>query len=655
MTRMPISPAGIRSLEDIEALEATPLTAHDLPATTYDALKAGAAKDLTAPALSYFFNAKSMRAPFTLSHAELFAKVTQTANVFRQLGLGRNDVVAYVLPNLPETHYTIWGGSAAGRVLAVNPLLEAEQIGELLDAAQVKLLVTLEKTPRADIWEKTVAAAHRAPSIERILTCSVFDTMVGGGPAPAAMKLMGRWRSVQSPTLRLGDRTVPVSRLMDAVDRAPAEGLSFDPPGPNDISTMLCTGGTTGLPKIALRSHRSEVFDCWAVSQFNPDVGKPGAAVLCGLPLFHSNAILVTGLLPFMAGGHVVLATPQGYRGEGVIADFWKIVEHYRVATFSGVPTVYASLLETAREGADIGSVQFAACGAAPMPVELFNAFVKQTGIPIVEGYGLTEGAVASSLNPTQTDAPRIGSIGLRLPYQDMRCAILDERDAFVRWAGVDEIGVILISGPNVFCGYLIDAQTEGVFIEQDGKRWLNTGDLARQDNDGYFWMTGRKKELIIRGGHNIDPKIIEDAMHKHPAVAMAAAVGRPDKRVGEIPVLYYQVSPGADVSPEELAQFAQVHVTERAAIPKDFVPLNQLPVTAVGKIHKVALAMMEIERAIRAEAAALGVEPDAVDVVQDQSRGVMAKIRVRGECKDLAQTLGRSAFAVDFEDNALA
>ena len=644
---------GFRCLADIEAFEKAQFLSRELPATTYEAIRRGAAIDPEAPALSFFVSARSFDAPRVFSHRELFAKITQTANTLRRLGIGRADVVAYVLPNLPETHLTIWGGSAAGRVLAINPLLEADQIADLLRAADAKLVVTLEKTPGADIWEKVRAAAPTVPGLTRILTCSVFDSLVKGSLATSAFKGLSHLRGRTTTSLRVGNRNIPISRLLNEIEGERSDALDFAPPQPDDISTMLCTGGTTGLPKIARRSHRSEVYDCWALSQFNPVIASPGSSVFCGLPLFHSNAILVTGLLPFMSGGHVVLATPQGYRGDDVIANFWKMADHYGFVAFSGVPTVYAALLDMPRDGLDTSSIVFGACGAAPMPVELFNSFVEQTGIPIVEGYGLTEGAVASSLNPTNPDRRRIGSIGLRLPYQAMRCAVLDQTDKFERWAEADEIGVIMISGPNVFDGYIVESQNQGVLHEIDGAIWFNTGDLARQDADGYFWMTGRKKELIIRGGHNIDPRIIEEAMHKHPAIAMAAAVGRPDAKAGEVPVLYYQSSSGTDVAKTELLAFAETHVPERAAVPKDFIRLEKLPVTAVGKIHKVSLNMMEIDRTIRSEARAAQAEIAALDVVQDNQRGVVAKLRLNGRCKEMRRALGTYTFFVDFENTA--
>ena len=184
-----------------------------------------------------------------------------------------------------------------------------------------------------------------------------------------------------------------------------------------------------------------------------------------------------------------------------------------------------------------------------------------------------------------------------------MRALILDDDNRYVRDAETDEIGVIAIRGPNVFAGYLDPAHNKGIWIERDGETWLNTGDLGRQDADGYFWLTGRKKELIIRGGHNIDPKLIEDALQSHPAVALTAAIGSPDAHAGELPVAYVQLKAGASATEAELLEHAARSIPEKAAIPKRVKIATSLPTTAVGKLFKTALVEREIEETVRAEA----------------------------------------------------
>ena len=279
---------------------------------------------------------------------------------------------------------------------------------------------------------------------------------------------------------------------------------------------------------------------------------------------------------------------------------------------------------------------------------ELFREFERRTGVKILEGYGLTEGACVSSINPPHGER-RIGSIGIRIAYQNMRAVLLDDSGEYLRDADVDETGLITISGPNLFEGYLEERHNQGLWIDIDGQRWLNTGDLGRQDAQGYFWLTGRKKELIIRGGHNIDPKQIEEALQAHPAVALAAAIGSPDAYSGEVPVAYVQLRPGHTCNAEELESFAQLNISERAAVPKRIEILETLPLTAVGKIFKPALQQREIARVVQQEVEHLCLQEIAVDVVQDGRRGLVACIRAGADEENLARLLGRYSFQVEW------
>jgi fatty-acyl-CoA synthase len=550
----------VRNQSDIEAIEAAPLSPRPLPENTYAALVASAKRTPEATALSFFLTADAFERAHTWTYRELIADITRAANVFHRLGVTPENPVAFVLPNLPETHFAIWGGEAAGVVLAINPLLEPSQIAQLLRAARARVLVTLAPTSGpGDLWSRISAGLANLPDLHTVAWVDLAPYL---SEASA-----GVTRQPADPAREVGSGFKIVDFRAEMQSQASDRLIAARRIGRDDRSSYFCTGGTTGLPKIAVRTHGSEVLDAWSVSQVLGSAPSP-RTFLCGLPLFHVNAQLVTGLLPWMRGDHVVIGTPEGYRGKGVIARFWEIVARYRISSFSGVPTIYAALLDTAIGENDISSLEFAICGAAPMPAKLIDAFKAKTGVKILEGYGLTEGTCASSLNPPA--GQRIaGSIGLRIPYQQMRAVILDGQGRFLRMAETDEIGIIAIHGPNVFAGYLDPNHDSGLWIEIDGERWLNTGDLGRQDANGYFWLSGRRKELIIRGGHNIDPKVIEEALSKHPAVALAVAVGSPDAYAGEVPVAYVQPKPGAAVTEEELLEFAASTIPERAAVPK--------------------------------------------------------------------------------------
>lgn len=353
----------------------------------------------------------------------------------------------------------------------------------------------------------------------------------------------------------------------------------------------------------------------------------PGSTLLCGLSLFHCNGTMVTGLGRLVVGGHIVLLSPMGYRDPSIMQNFFKIVEKYQAEIFSAAPTVLATLLDMPLD-ADVSSLKYAICGAAPLSVELFRRVEAHTGIKILEGYGLTEEAVASAMNP-KDGARKVGSIGIRMPYQSIKSVIVDDSGQYVRDAETNEIGAVAIKGPNVFKGYMEKAHNENIWLP-DGS--FNTGDLGKIDEDGYVWLTGRKKELIIRGGQNIDPAIIEEPIYKMPGIKTVAAVGRPDPYTGEMPVAYVQVAEDAGISEQQILEWAKQNIGERAAIPKEIIIMDEIPLTPVGKIFKPALRYDATRRAYEKELQSLGnmVESIKVEVGEDKQHGTRADIMVK-------------------------
>ena len=533
--------------------------------STYDVIQR-TAKNFPEKIAFHFLTQADVTAPSRdISYAEFGAKVTQTANLFHDLGIGPKDVVSYLLPNLPETHYVLWGAEAAGVVNPINPLLDIEHIVAIMTAARSKVLVTLGPNPQSDIWQKAMEVKHRVPTLTHIV------------------QIMG-------PDQTIDD----VIFYQDVINSYNSESLdSGRIIKRDDLCSLFHTGGTTGTPKLAKHTHFKEIANA-TMASLNTNVSDEDVG-LCGLPLFHINAVMVTGLVCFLSGATVVLATAGGYRTEGLIANFWKIIERYRVTFFSGVPTIYAGLLQVPLDGADVSTLRIAICGAAPIAQEVIRKFEAATGLALIEGYGLTEGTCISSCNPLHGER-RVGSIGFRSPYQEMKTVILDKAGHYVRDCNTDEIGTVALKGPNVFSGYLQAENNAGIWVA-DG--WLNTGDVGRQDEQGYFWLTGRTKELIIRGGHNIDPAVIENALSKHNDVAHVAAVGKPDSYAGEVPVAYVVLHPGATCAVSELIDFAKDHIAERAAAPKEIYLISALPLTAVGKIFKPELKRNVIKRTI--------------------------------------------------------
>jgi len=644
--------SGIATLHDVEVAEAHGLPA-DLPKSTYEMISQGASLNPEAPALSFFLSVDEHRSPQTWSYRELLARITQTANFFDDLGLRKDSVIAFVLPNLPETHFVIWGGQAAGIVTALNPLLEGAALAELLNAVNATVLVTLAplaSVPGADLWAKLQPYLPSILALRHLVLVNLADRVCDAAQCAGQMQKNQGLHLHGQMRLR---GTVPASIQIHDFNSAIREQCSDALNGrrrfsAQDESSYFCTGGTTGLPKIAMRSHGNEVANAWSTAQVLGDAIGPGKVVFCGLPLFHVNGVLVTGLLPFSKGAHVILGTPQGYRGKEVVTRFWEIVEHHRINFFSGVPTLYASLLRVPVGSRDVSSLEYGLCGAAPMPVEVLRNFQRQTGIKILEGYGLTEATCVSSVNPPLGDR-RIGSIGLRVPGQKMKTVVLDEQGKYLRDCAIDEVGALIVSGPNVFAGYRVPEQNKGLWIDsEDGARWLNTGDLARQDGQGYFWLTGRKKELIIRGGHNIDPLTIEEPLHRHHAVEIAAAVGRPDAHAGELPVAYVQLRPGAMATEAELMAFLETEIGERAALPRQLHFIETMPLTAVGKIFKPALKHRETRDALETALRDAQVSFLELVVVDDKSKGLVVKVRLESDASDAAarQVLGRFPFS---------
>jgi fatty-acyl-CoA synthase len=336
----------------------------------------------------------------------------------------------------------------------------------------------------------------------------------------------------------------------------------------------------------------------------------PGEGVLGGLPLFHVNALIVTGIAPMFSGARVVWPGPAGYRGKALYTRFWQIIEHYQVAAMSAVPTVYATLAQVPVD-ADISTLRLLIVGAAPLPASVREDFAAHTGRRLLEGYGLTEATCASTW--TRPGEERPGSVGRVLPGQQVKAVRIGEDGSWADCAP-GQAGVLAIGGPAVFAGYVTDPRLGGPRVSREGAvrdGWLDTGDLGRVDAGGFVYLTGRAKDLIIRGGHNIDPRVIEDALLAHPAVAAAVAVGRPDRHSGEVPVAYVVPAGPGRFDEAELLAWAGTAIGEPAARPKRIYAIDAIPVTAVGKQFKPALTADAAVRAVTDTLTVAGL-PDA-------------------------------------------
>ena len=604
----------IRNRDDIAAIEQTPWDSYDLPNSTLTLIERTARSKPNQTAMRFLMEGHPQENGVTFSYSLFLEKILQTANAFHALGVGSDDVVSFMLPSLPQTHFTLWGGEAAGIVNPINPLLEPEHIAGILNGAGTKVLVALAPFPDSDIWDKVEEIKTQVPTLSTVLyvdPCQYLDN-------DTASEIRSKHPLPNHDWCQDFDQ---------AINQQPGHQLlSGRRIQPQDTASLFHTGGTTGTPKLAPHSHANEIANTLIMHLALPmDADE---MVLCGLPLFHVNGVIVTGLLPLMNGAQILLATPGGFRTPTLMQNFWEIVEKHRVNFFSAVPAVYAGLLQLPVGERNIASLKRALCGGAPLPKAVHSRFEELAGMPLLEGFGMTEGTCGSIANPLAGER-RTGSIGLPLPYTQARAVLLDEHGRFERDCDINETGTLLIRGPNVFRGYTDESKNADIWVDGD---WFNTGDLARIDDDGYFWLTGRSKDLIIRGGHNIDPQMIEDALHQHPAVAMAAAVGKPCHRVGELPVAYVSLNPGQSASAEELLAFCQANIPERAAIPKDIWLIDEIPLTAVGKVFKPTLRQDAVRRVFSDLLSQVYDETEAmVTVTPCKEHGVRADVYLHG------------------------
>jgi fatty-acyl-CoA synthase len=290
------------------------------------------------------------------------------------------------------------------------------------------------------------------------------------------------------------------------------------------------------------------------------------------------------------------------------VTSFWDIARHYGMTSLLATPTTARAILNAGGDAEGHRLADFHV-GGSQLPVALATEFHERFGVWLRENWGMTElhGTITGHYN--DGTRPRIGSAGRALPHFRVRAVELDGAGGVVRECAPGERGALVIGGPTVTEGYLDTAQDAALHVRHEGARWADTGDLGTVDEDGYVWISGRAKDLIIRGGHNIDPGQIEEALSRHPGVSMAAAVGKPTAGKGELPVVYVELKTGSTAGEAELLAFCREHVQERAAVPVEVVVLERLPVTPVGKVAKPKLRQDALRREIRALVAELSGE----------------------------------------------
>jgi fatty-acyl-CoA synthase len=610
---------NFQSLADVRAIEAEmPFAARDLPKTIYGFLSRTRAAHGTRPAITYQLFSDPASKSETLTWNALFARVTQAANLFRKLGIGESDVVAYILPNTMETAVTLLGGAVAGIVNPINPLLEPEQISAILRETGAKVVVTLRAFPKTDLPQKVAEAVRHAPSVKTVIEVDMVRSLGG------AKKFIVPLIRPKNPVLHMAS----VLDFNRECDRMPSDALTFVDTPQDRVAAYFHTGGTTGMPKVAQHRVSGMIYNGWLGAKL---MFRETDVILCPLPLFHVFAAYPTLMSVIASGAHVHFPTPQGYRGEGVFDNLWKLVERWKVTYLITVPTALSALMQRPIN-ADVSTLRGAFSGSAPLPLELYSRFEKATGVAIIEGYGMTEATCLVSINPPDGNK-KIGSVGLPFPYTEVRILATDGQGA-LRDCAADEVGEICVTNPGVFTGhtYTEADKNKGLYAHE---KFLRTGDLGRLDSDGYLYITGRAKDLIIRGGHNIDPAIIEEALMGHPAIAFVGAIGQPDAHSGELPCAYVELVKGQEVTTEALMAYAATHITERAAQPKHIEVLAELPKTAVGKVFKPDLRKRAIARTYDAALVSAKLPARVAEVIDDKKRGLVARLERSAAIED--------------------
>ena len=478
------------------------------------------------------------------SYHDFDLAINRTAQVLHGLGIGHGDKVAILTTNVPEFLFAFFGAMKLGAVAApINNLLKAAEMQFIMAHAEAKVLLTM---PR--FLDLVRSIRDELPDLREVLVAGSAED------EPGTRNFLG----------------------LCSLAPAMAPPASIDP---DDEAVILYTSGTTGKPKGVLITHANLIADARDVSNWHR-LGERDRTI-CVLPLFHVNGEVLSTMTPLYTGGSVVL--PERFSA----SRFWPDAARYRPNWFSAAPTVLTILLNTPvdRAALDVSSLRFCLCGTAPLPVELHRRFEETFGIMVLEGYGLTETTCRSTFNPHPPEGAgilgrsdryrKLGSVGLPIGNE---VRVFDDAD---RDVPARAVGEVVVRGENVMKGYYRDP---AAMAEAMRAGWLHTGDLGYKDEDGYLYITDRKKDMIIRGGENIYPREVDEVLYAHPKVHQAAAVGVPDAKYGEDVVAFVVLKEGETASEAEILRFCRARLADYKC-PKAVRFLDDIPKGPTGKL----------------------------------------------------------------------
>ncbi|OCA92352.1 long-chain-fatty-acid--CoA ligase [Pseudobacillus wudalianchiensis] len=502
-----------------------------------------------------------------LTFQEVYESSLKMGRYLRKLGIQKGDRVAIMLPNGPQSVISYFGVLyAGGIVVQTNPLYTEREIEYQMKDSGSTVIITL------DVLYPRVRQAMKRTNLQHIIVTAVKDYL----PFP---------KNIIYPFIQMKQTGLKVQveergtnhefkRIME-IEAAEELDISFD--FNEDLAILQYTGGTTGFPKGVMLTHKNLIANTTMCASWLYKCRKGEETILGVLPFFHVYGMTAVMILSIMQGYKMVLLPKFD------VKTTLKTIQKQRPTLFPGAPTIYIALLnDPDLKKYDLSSIHSCLSGSAPLPAEVQQKFERITGGKLVEGYGLSETSPVTHSNFLWDHSRVKGSVGV--PWPDTDAAILSMDTGEILSPG--EIGEIVVKGPQVMKGYWKrPEETEMTF--KDG--WLLTGDVGYMDENGYFFVVDRKKDMILAGGYNIYPREIEEVLYEHEAVQEAVAVGVPDSYRGETVKAYVVLKDGYSVTEEELNQFAR---TQLAAykVPRVYEFRNELPKTAVGKILRRAL-----------------------------------------------------------------
>jgi long-chain acyl-CoA synthetase len=493
-----------------------------------------------------------------ISYAELEGLTQRLAAGLVRLGVQPGQRVALMMPNVPQfvmTYYAVL--KAGGVVVACNPAYRRRELAYQLNDSGATLLIGLRT------YAQTIAEARVELSLQQIVWSEEADSVH-----------LTEWLQMPQQDLPQGELTLRAVLLAGALDEA-LPHVNADAP-----AVLQYTGGTTGMPKGAVGLHRNLVANTLQFQRWLHGLEEAGEVVLCAIPLFH-----VYGMVIAMNMGVALAATLVLFPNPRDVAGLLETIERERVSLFPGVPTLYQMINAYPQvRDYDLRSIKACISGSAPLPAETKRTFEALTGGKLLEGYGLSEAPTATHCNPFMGEN-RTGSIGLPLPDVVCRIVVGEAEDD----VAVGEEGELLVRGPQVMAGYHGQA-AESAAVLKDG--WLHTGDVARMDEDGYFYLVGRKKELIKVSGYQVWPNEVEAALLRHPAVQEVGVAGVPHPSRGEQVKAWVVLKAGMQVSAEELAEWCQAELAYYK-VPTAWKFVQGLPRSGVGKLLRRELQQM--------------------------------------------------------------